>query len=133
MVTLAARRLSEMRSTPLPRILTSPLVRARQTSEIVHGLLCSPDTSVEIHDDLQPHDAPPLTLVHDVTMSGLDTLVVGHQPSVEYLVRSLVSHPTSPLARGFRTAMIVGLALDVARSGMWTAELVVDPHELESS
>ena len=133
LVALAARHLAKTRSAPLPRILSSPLVRARQTSEIVRSLVCSPDTSIEFDDDLQPRDAPPLTLAHDVMTSGLDTLVVGHQPSVEYLVRSLVPHPNLPLARGFRTAMIVGLAPDEARHGLWTTELVVDPREPESA
>src|SRR5262245_18318652 len=130
LVTLAARRLAESRRALLPRVLTSPLVRARQTAVIVCSLVCSPHASIEIHDYLQPRDAPPLTLVQDVLASGLDTLVVGHQPWVESLVRSLVAHSRSPLARGFRTAMIVALAPDRQRSGLWTTEMVVDPREL---
>ena len=129
LVAQAAQRLSQARPAPLPRILSSPLVRARQTSEIVRRFVCPPDTPLELHDDLQPQDAPPLTLLHDIVATGIDTLLVGHQPSVEYLVRSLALQPRLSLPSGFRTAMIVGLALEGAPSGTWTPHLVLDPRE----
>jgi phosphohistidine phosphatase len=132
LVAIAARRLHRARSAVLPRIVTSPLVRARQTTEIVHNLAGAPGSTVEIHDSLEPRETPPLDVVEEASASGVDTLLIGHQPSVESLVRSLVRQPATALSRGFRTAMIVALMSDPMPAGAWTVSLVLDPHELES-
>jgi phosphohistidine phosphatase len=106
------------------RVLTSPYHRAVETAELVGALF---GREPEIVDDLRADGDVPTSLVRDVHANGSDALLVGHQPIVEQLVRTLV-HPTSPpLGAGFRTATIVTLEHEDAR---WHVRHVLDPHSL---
>ncbi len=51
--------------------------------------------------------AIPLSLVAEAAASGVDTLLVGHQPVVEELVKQLLG--SIPKHLGFATATVVGL------------------------
>jgi phosphohistidine phosphatase len=125
-VARAAQALHEARR-PLRRrcrVLTSPFRRALQTAEIV-ATQASPPLDVEVHDDLAADAHVPLALVRELVEVGEDALLVGHQPTVEELVRELL-HPVRPtLTSGFRTATVVSLEL-VPPSG-WQMTALIDP------
>jgi phosphohistidine phosphatase len=109
------------------RVMSSPLRRARETAEIVAVELAFPAESVELHDDLAADAGTPLRLVGELASSGADALLVGHQPTVEELVRRLLHPLPVPLPNGFRTATIValervGLGPDAAWRSSWVAD-----------
>jgi len=125
-VARAARSLHEARSHaahPL-RVLASPFRRARETAEIVAAAV-SPALDVELHEDLGADAGLPLGLVAELAAAGADTLLVGHQPTVEALVRHLVQPVQPPLAGGFRTALI--LPLSQLPEGRWHPAGPLDP------
>lgn len=101
----------------------------------MRAVVC-PHGVVDLRRELLPDDAPPLTLVRELLALGGDTLLVGHQPSVEQLVHALADEAgRSALPFGFRTAMIVGLQVVAASSGAalplgrFRLRMVVDPRE----
>ncbi|HVY44840.1 MAG TPA: histidine phosphatase family protein, partial [Minicystis sp.] len=103
----AARELSASRTAPLGRILTSPLVRARETAEIVWRIAGDAAHPIRPDDALAADAATPIELLLDVARAGADALLVGHNPNVEDLVREVVRGPM--LVPGFRTATILAL------------------------
>jgi phosphohistidine phosphatase len=113
------------------RVLSSPLRRARETAELVAGVISSHAPSVvevELHDDLAADAELPLGLVGAIREAGTDALLVGHQPTVEELVRVLL-HPSRPsFPGGFRTATIV--ALEAAPGDRFQLATVLDPYRL---
>ena len=112
--------------TPL-RILTSPRARARETAAIMHAAMTSSPDAVEVHHELGGEVPIPLSLIAAAAASGVDTLLVGHQPVVEELVQQLVGG--RPVRTGFSTATIVGL--DHAPDGAgWTLATHLDPSRL---
>jgi phosphohistidine phosphatase len=142
-VARAARALSDTRPVDRAlRVLSSPYRRARETAEIVAAIAPAhhernPQTpgavEVEIHDDLTA-DAPlPLDLVRLLVAEGTDVLLVGHQPTVEELVRELLgtdrSPERSPLPGGFRTGSI--LVLEQIAPDRWHPAALLDPHQLD--
>jgi phosphohistidine phosphatase len=111
----------------IPRLLASPFTRARETAEILRATLACP--AVELRDDLGADEGLPLGLVRDVAEDGVDVLLVGHQPTVEQLVRTLVAPASPPLGSGFRTAMVVALApRPPPDAHRWQVVDLVDPH-----
>lgn len=89
-----------------PRVIvSSPLVRARQTAEIVHahGKLEIP---LEINAAMAP-GGDALTMVLEAARAGRKRLmVVGHEPDVSMLVSRLVG---GALPHGFGKAMVISL------------------------
>ncbi len=123
----AGRRLRQVRGGPVPRIVSSPLVRARETAALVWDLAGDHARPVELHDDLSTEADTPLDLARTVAGGGIDTLLVGHNPNVEALVRE-ISSPSHPFA-GFRTATIVELDADsVSTVGSWPLAVVFEAH-----
>lgn len=110
----------------IPRVLASPFTRARETAEILRAALACPD--VEIREELGADEGLPLGLVREVARAGSDALFVGHQPTVEQLVRMLVAPVSPPLPSGFRTAMVVALAQRAPGGDHWTLAGLIDPH-----
>lgn len=118
------------------RVLSSPARRARETAETVIGVL-SPHAreraEIELHDDLTVDAGLPLNLVDTL---AADTLLVGHQPAVEELARTLLHPARVPLPAGFRTATILALERGggpggpLAGGAPWGFAWVVDPHQL---
>jgi phosphohistidine phosphatase len=95
------------------RVVSSPLVRARETAEIVREALGAGSSALEIEEALSGDQPIPRALVAALVGAGRDALVVGHQPSIEDLTRVLIQ--PAPLAlRGFPTATIVTLAVEGA-------------------
>ena len=134
----AARRLREARgaasprgapsrAAPISQLLSSPLLRARETAEIVWRAVGDPATPFEVDDDLSTDAHAPVDLAMRLVAGGVDTVIVGHNPNVEDLVRQ-VAQPTS--FAGFRTAMIVCLEVEAGgeRAGPWRLVEVIDPH-----
>jgi phosphohistidine phosphatase len=146
LVGLAARELSRQASAStsvsVARIVASPFARARETAEIVrtHVSSVSPEVDLELREELVPDDVPPLRLVRELVGLEGGSLIVGHQPGLEQLVRSLLdSKERVALPFGFRTAMIAGLELDTASElssagadpvglGRWRLRMMLDPR-----
>lgn len=103
-------------------IVSSPLVRALQTAEIVAAVTDlekrvreSKDAggapgAVEVRREMAP-GADALALVLDLARSGRKrVMVVGHEPDLSMLVSSLIGrHPE----QGFLKSMVIGLKVDV--------------------
>ncbi|XXX73734.1 phosphohistidine phosphatase SixA [Sorangium sp. So ce134] len=120
---------------PLARVLASPLARARETAEIAAPLCGAPE--VELRSELSVDADLPFALVAALAQGGADALLVGHQPNVEHLVRSLVdtSGRGAPglVLPGFATALIVALEPEPAQLApdRWRVAGILDPRALE--
>jgi phosphohistidine phosphatase len=122
---------------PLPRLLVSPLVRACETAAIVANVCGAPE--IEVRAELSLDADLPLSLAAELAEGGVDTLLVGHQPTVEQLVRALgaLGATTGPragplLPDGFCTALIVALEPELSpRAGArWHLRQILDPRTL---
>lgn len=116
-VEAVARELAS-RSEVVSRVISSPLVRAVQTAEIVRRIL-GLGSNLEIREELAPSGGS-LRLVHDLAASDTSSLIVSHAPDVSELVAML----TERGAGSFSAGMIV--AVDICGR---TASLrfVIDP------
>ena len=75
-------------SQPPEAILSSPLVRARQTAEIVHEGL-GLERGIEVRDSLAGYRAAPI--LEDADAANADAvLLVGHEPTLSALVALLI-------------------------------------------
>ena len=113
---------------PLPRVISSPRVRARETATIVVETmrLAHPTGEVEIDEELDGEQPIPSELVSALASAGADALLVGHQPSVEDLCRSLVQPEPLPTL-SFRAATIVVLERTDAR---FRVDSILDPRKV---
>jgi phosphohistidine phosphatase len=104
-----AKALAEADEVPLA-ILTSPLVRAVQTAEIV--ALATPFASrggqVEVHRELSPGGHAYGLVEARLAAGARRVMVVGHEPDLSGLVAGLVGAPP-PL--GMQKGMVVGIRL----------------------
>jgi phosphohistidine phosphatase len=110
-VARAAELLRASRSEPLRRILSSPLVRARETAEIVRRGAARPEVVVEVDERLSSSADIPSALAYQLARGAEDALLVGHNPNIDALARELGRGAAATL-RGFRTAMIVAFEAD---------------------
>lgn len=131
-VALELRRLRG--GAPLPRVVASPLVRARETGDIVASICGAPEP--ELLDELSPDEGLPLALVAALAQGNADALLVGHQPNVEHLVRTLSGaygrRTANPLPAGFCAALVVALRPEppAGTSSRWHVVHVLDPRAL---
>jgi phosphohistidine phosphatase len=109
------------------RIITSPRARAQETAAIVRSALVPIPREIEVAPELGGEAAIPLSLVVEAAASGVDTLLVGHQPVVEDLVKQLLG--SLPKHLGFATATVVGLDRS-ADGATWTLGEYLDPSRL---
>jgi phosphohistidine phosphatase len=130
-----ARAFQAARGADPLRILASPRVRARETAAIVRSAIGpradanAIEIAIEIHEELGGESAIPLALIAAAAATGVDTILVGHQPVVEELVHQLVG--ARAMRTGFSTATIVGLDFDHAADGSgWTLATHLDPGRL---
>lgn len=114
-----ARALASQGEVPLT-IVSSPLVRALQTAEIVaattdleKNVRDAKDAggapgAVEVRREMSP-GGDPITLINELAKSGRKrVMVVGHEPDLSMLVSSLVGrHPE----QGMLKSMVVGVKL----------------------
>jgi phosphohistidine phosphatase len=119
-----ARALVSEGEAPLT-IVSSPLVRALQTAEIIAAVIDlerrvreAKDTGgasgvVEIRREMAP-GGDPLALVLELARSGRKrAMIVGHEPDLSALVSRLVGRPPP---QGMLKSMVVGVKLDSAPS-----------------
>lgn len=97
-----AQGLSRMMDAP-ERLFSSPLARARQTAEILHGVYSASD--VEIGPNLEPEADPQVTLRWLKTLNDADSVaLVGHEPHLSRLLALLVhgdsERDTMPFKKG---------------------------------
>lgn len=114
-------RLAELGSEP-EVILSSPLVRAVQTAELMASG-CSASPRVRVASELHPS----LGTTGDVTdalalLSEQTVLCVGHEPSI----RVLASHLAGASLPIFRTGMIVAVNMQAGTGG--SCEWWLDPY-----
>jgi phosphohistidine phosphatase len=107
-VTSVAKTLVDLDEAPL-RILSSPLVRAVQTAEIIAVVtkLDERGGNVEIRRELSP-EGDAMGLVRALVSNGQKrAMLVGHEPDLSHLVSSLLG----TFGRGFDKAMVVGVSM----------------------
>src|SRR6185503_11429291 len=109
LVQAMAEALRAERRADLPRVLSSPRARARETAAIVREALGPPGAPVELHDGLGGEHPRPPEPAAERAEAHADALLVGHRPPVEELARALIA-PKPLLFSGFRTATIVALS-----------------------
>jgi phosphohistidine phosphatase len=122
-----AKKLVEVGEAPLA-IVTSPLVRATQTAEIVAVVteLGERGGTVEVRRALAP-GGDGSRLAHQLAQEGRKRVMfVGHEPDLSGLVASLVG----AFGRPFEKAMVVGVQVppDKGRSKL---RFVLEPRSLE--
>jgi phosphohistidine phosphatase len=111
-------------------IVTSPLVRAVQTAEIVALVtkLGDRDGSLEVRRGIAP-GGDGAALAHALVAEGRKrVMLVGHEPDLSELVSALVGS----FGRGFDKAMVVGVQLPSA-AGRGRLRFVLDPKTLKLS
>jgi phosphohistidine phosphatase len=108
------------------RAFASPLVRARQTAEIVCRA-CVPPREIESLPELAP-DVEPATLVARLASElerGDRALTVGHQPLLGEFVRLLTGE-----SRGIRPATLVRIVCEIRIApGSGRIETVLEPPD----
>lgn len=99
-----ARALVEAKEAPV-QIVSSPLVRALQTAEIVAANIADAKVAVEVRREMAP-GGDALGLLYELLHAEKRrVMVVGHEPDLSTLVARLVGKP--PL-EGMLKAMVVG-------------------------
>ena len=109
-------------------ILTSPLVRARQTAEILMDVFRLPN--LHVSDSLAHGDHP--SLLRDVAeMEAQSVLVVGHEPHISGLLSYLLSDNESRIGTTFKkgAAALVSSVGEVA-AGACRLEWLLQPAGL---
>ncbi len=109
-------------------IVTSPLVRAVQTAEIVAlaTRLGERDGTVEVRRAVAP-GGDAVRLVHQLASEGRKrVMLVGHEPDLSALVASLVGR----FGRSFEKAMVVGVHVG-AKAGDAELRFVLEPKSLK--
>ncbi len=105
-------------------VLSSPLVRALQTAEIVSALV-GPEQGVRVHPALCP-GGDSARLLHELLLQGARrVMVVGHEPDLSDLAAKLL--PELGLG-SFEKAMVVGLRL--AEGAAPERRFVLSPKDL---
>jgi phosphohistidine phosphatase len=126
-VRAVAAALSEAGEAPLT-ILTSPLVRAVQTAEIVAVVteLGARDGGVTVRRAVGPGGDAERLVRTLASEQKKRVMVVGHEPDLSGLVASLLGH----FGRSFDKAMVVGLHVP-DQGGAVRLRFVLDPKSLE--
>ncbi|HEY8514534.1 MAG TPA: phosphohistidine phosphatase SixA [Candidatus Binatia bacterium] len=106
----AARGLVELEVT-LQRIVTSPLVRARQTAEILGEAF--PDVPIEVADALAPGvDERALTRLLNGRYAGESVALVGHEPDLGELLSYWLTGSRHAFETRFKKGAVACLATD---------------------
>ena len=88
------------------RILTSPLLRARQTAEIVADVLGVADGSLVVTPALEPQRSQPSELWSELArLPDRSVLCVGHSPYLEQLLAAALGSARPTLANFERNAV----------------------------
>lgn len=116
-----------------PRHLwVSPLVRARQTAEIVLQSLPA-EPALRVVERLEPM-ADPCPLIDELEAADGDVLVVGHNPNLEILASTMISGERTRAQIHMRTCVIACLArapeVRAPYSGAFELFWMLDPRLL---
>lgn len=115
-------------------ILTSPLIRAVQTADILAETL-SYDSSLQVADELSPgFDMVGLRKVLDAFPGIQELVLVGHEPDLSQVVSSLLSLPGGfSLKKGVGVKLVIDpAALQAQATLKWAAEgkKLLKPEEI---
>jgi len=126
---LAARGLSRLDIRP-SRILSSSLLRARQTAEILRDAV-GPDLEIEITPHLKPTSANADSLAAVAALNAKTVAVVGHEPHLSGFASYLVAGPDRLLSIVFRkgAAALVRFPEEAA-PGLGMLEWLIQPGAL---
>ena len=104
----AALGLKRVPDLEVDRIVSSPLIRARETAEIIASVI-APGCAVETAREMEP-GTPPDRVAHWLggLLSG-STMLVGHMPDLSYLASRLVC-PAGAVEIPFKKAAILCLS-----------------------
>jgi len=94
--------------TRLSRILSSTYLRAAQTADIMARAIASSDVLFDHHQELEPDEPVPMTMLRKLAELEVDALIVGHHPMVIAMSR-LLARDSSKLPLGLHPSMLVGL------------------------
>lgn len=123
-VSLVTAELLASLDRPIGRVLASPAERAQETAELViaGGAALGP---IQTEGELAVDSDPPVALARSLAGAPTSALIVGHQPWIEALARSLLAPGLAARLRGYPTAQVVGVEMS-------TAELacLIDPRQL---
>jgi phosphohistidine phosphatase len=126
---LAARGLKEFADKP-ERIVSSPLIRARQTAEILRDVV-APDTKIEFCDDLVPSGDFARALLFVKGLRSERVAIVGHEPHLSGFTSYLLVGEKSRADMVYKKG---GAALvsfpDAPGAGHGTLEWLVQPGAL---
>jgi phosphohistidine phosphatase len=92
----------------LPRILSSTYLRAAQTAEIMARVIAGPGVHLDHHEELEPDEPLPMSMLRGLSSHGADALIVGHHPMVIAMLRVL-ARDSAKLPLGLHPAMLVGI------------------------
>ncbi|HRI72219.1 MAG TPA: histidine phosphatase family protein [Polyangium sp.] len=92
----------------LPQIHSSTYLRAMQTAEIMARTIAAPGVVFDTHDELEPDEPIPMSMLRKLAEAGGDALLVGHHPMVIAMSR-LLARDSSKLPLGLHPGMLVGL------------------------
>jgi phosphohistidine phosphatase len=122
-----ARALSDAREEPV-EVVTSPLVRAVQTAEIValQTKLGDRQGSVRVRRELAPGGAAAPLARRLASQGRKRVMLVGHEPDLSALVAALLG---MSFGRAFDKATVVGLHLS-ADTALAKLRFVLDPSSL---
>ena len=121
-----AKRLGDIGESP-KTIVSSPLVRALQTAEIVYLVAPTP-IAVEANTALAPRGAAHDFVRHCAKQGRKRMMVVGHEPDLSLLVAQLIGD-NMPYG-GFSKSMVVSLRVP-NEGGLASIRFVLEPKTLE--
>jgi len=101
---LAARGLNRL-DVQLDRILSSPLIRARQTAEILRDAI-SPDLEIEHTPHLKPSSEFADSLASVAALDAKAVAVVGHEPHLSGFASYLLAGPGGSASLMFRKGAV---------------------------
>lgn len=90
-------------------VVTSPLVRAKQTAEFIHKEMCVKNELI-IDQSLQPGTSITDILIMINALNPESVLIVGHMPDVSYLTLNLINSEIFELP--FSPGSIAGIKID---------------------
>lgn len=128
---IAARGLKELGAKP-DRVIASPLLRARQTAEILRDTV-APDLSIDIEPHLEPGADFAATAKSLLAASEESVAIVGHEPHVSGFTAFLLAGPRTHASLLFKkgAAALVSFPGKI-QPGSGTLEWLMQPGALRA-
>jgi phosphohistidine phosphatase len=126
---LAARGLARL-DVQVDRILSSPLIRARQTAEILRDAI-SPDLDIDYSPGMKPGSPFADSLAAVATLRAESIAVVGHEPHLSGFASYLLVGPGGDAGLTFRKGATAFVRFeDEPAPGAGTLEWLIQPGAL---